>query len=210
MSSETDVCNTALALLGKRRIQSINDESDRAEHCRKHLHSTRRELLEAKSRAWKFSLRRRKLARSTVTPAFEFLYYYTLPADFLRVFACSDDPLLRQRFTTDGAMFKIESDEQAGRVVASSREDLYLRYVADITDVTLMPEMFRTAWAALLASRIVLPLTSSTELVGFMEAKADKAARRAAQAGSMEDYPDAFPDYYPNSWLAEAEAALQL
>ena len=136
MADEVSICNGALGKLGESiAITSLTQGNRNANLCNQYYDRRRRELL--RKNIWAFATTWVKLAQLTETPVAEFDKFYQLPSDFYRVIKVSDNDGGRGR-----VRYKIEGDR-----IAASREDLWLRYVQDITDVNKMPPDFRTATA---------------------------------------------------------------
>lgn len=202
MSSKTSVANEALRAIGERRVNSIDADVKAARAVRDVMDIARRESLKVKNKAWKFALRRVKLAQSSITPEFEYSYYYPLPADYLHIHQIAGDALMQYRFNDGHNFYQIESHPTLGKVVVSSSSDIYLRYIADVDDINLMDPLFLNVWSLTIASKICMELTSSFGLLDRVKEDHRKMLNRAATMGSLEDSPPKNPVGFPNSWEA--------
>lgn len=93
----------------------------------------------------------------------------------------------------------VSQGAQAMFILANSTE-VYLRYVAAITDTTLYPADFREALSKRLAAEFSLAIANSrSQYESLMEAHRS-VLRRARSVDGMEDYPPQFPD---GSWVTD-------
>lgn len=143
--SALDICNIALSKLGESPIPSIDaNGSPAARMCYMHYHPVRREVLCAAQ--WSFA---KKLDLITGAgeedPTGHHSLPHTLPQDCLRVLAVnSPNWTLR------------------GRSIYCTQPTIRLLYIADIEDTQLFEPLFTEALATRLASKLSIPLLSST------------------------------------------------
>ena len=82
--SAVQICNMALAKIGNYSITSLDDATKEARACKVFYPFLRNEMLQ--SHPWNFAMSRADISAAlTTTPAFQWDYAYTLPADCLRV-----------------------------------------------------------------------------------------------------------------------------
>jgi len=147
--SETLICNLALARLGAKRINTIEetDASLQAVQCRTHYEHTRDALL--RSHWWRFAIARAELSEDTGEPDFEWDNQFILPADFLRVAGLYD--------TT--ASYAVE-----GKRLLTNDSAVDLVYIRQVTDPTEFDPMFVEVLALKLALVMVMPLSQDRVL----------------------------------------------
>lgn len=157
--SETDLCNMALGRIGASRISDFDDTSESSPqmvHCRLHYEQTRDALL--RSHWWRFARGRKQLSQNATDPDFEWDYAYDLPNDFLRLwikpFEDNNAGLHNTRYS-----FSME-----GKQLLSNEDELYLRYIKKVTDVTEFDPLFVEVLALKLALKMVMPLSQDKEL----------------------------------------------
>lgn len=190
MASEVGICNSALTKVGvggDGRISSLTEGSRNANICNEQYPKLRDDLL--RSHTWNFATTRAKLARRDEAPAFEFNYKYQLPSDWIRVVSVHDNDA-----GAGHVRYKIE-----GSTLLCDAEDVYLRYVRQVTDPNDMPPDFREALAALLARDLALPVVQSNTLKQDMKDDFKRAARRARSTDAIEDTPEDMPE---GSWVS--------
>ena len=172
--SVVDCCNSALQKVGSRGIMSLTEDSREARACRKAFDSNRR--AELRKHPWKFAIKRVVLAPDSDTPAFDYLYQFTLPADCVRI-------LFPQDWTTDWAV--------EGRKILTNYGGgiLNLRYVADIEDCTLWDAAFYDMVAISLALDLVEQLTTSTGKKQLLEKDYEDARSEAKRMNAFETLP---------------------
>jgi len=177
-SSETDICNLALAELGVSPVMSINDPSNEAIACKQFYAQTLDEAL--RSHPWNFATKREELSRLPQTPLFDWNYQYQLPSDFIR--------LRKLNATTawmPAAFYAVE-----GRKLLTNWDTARIRYIARTTDANLFDPLFVEALSVKLAAKIAAPLTGSREKGTELIAKYEQIiAPLAARVDAGEDRP---------------------
>lgn len=148
-TSPVSICNLALSALGEARIAALDEETVAAGLCVVNYHPARRALL--RRFPWAFARARAALTLAG-TPAFEWAYSHTLPANFLRLLRLANSA------ETDVDRFTIEAG-----LVLSDEADLFLLYVSNQDDPTTFDDLFVDALAASLAARMAVPLTGDPE-----------------------------------------------
>ena len=173
MVSPTDICNIALTWLSANTISDINGGSPEALICRANYDASRKIVLE--DAEWTFAIRRVKLNMLAKSPDFGFENQFSLPTDFLRSINAYDR-VVRNAPTI---IHVIE-----GNKLLTDREEVYLRYMFDLTDSNKFSGYFVHALAAQLASNIAMPLTANAELqMSMLTVYADKLERGATSDG---------------------------
>ena len=190
MPSETDVANAALRLIGGTRITSFTDGSDNANAVQDLYTELRDDLL--RSHPWNFATKRVQLAQSVTTPSFEFDYAYPVPSDWLRTMSVHNND------AGDGTIFFKEEEVGDQRVITASANQVYLRYIARVTDPNKMPADFRRAFETALASDLAVPVANSNKLNEIMAKRSERALARARSSDSMGASPERRPR---GSWV---------
>lgn len=143
--SALDICNIALSKLGESPIPALDANGcPAARMCYMHYHPVRREVLCACR--WSFAKKETVLTSSAdADDSGLHSLPHTLPQDCLRVLAVnSPNWTLR------------------GRSVFCNQPVIRLSYIADEEDTTLFEPLFVEALATRLASKLCIPLLSST------------------------------------------------
>lgn len=82
--TNTDICNIALSYIGKRQIQSLDEQSETARQCKLHYNNARQNLL--RSYAWGFAKKVTVAALlNTKYPGWEYVYAYPSECVSLRL-----------------------------------------------------------------------------------------------------------------------------
>jgi hypothetical protein len=121
---------------------------------------------------------------ATKSPAWGHSFLYALPSDFL---ALAYPELLTMDFRIEGGTF------------ICSEADPNIEYIAQITTVTLMDPLFVSAFAALLAARLALPLTGRSQIKQGMETLYRDRMAEARFKDSREAPVEAIENF---TWLA--------
>jgi hypothetical protein len=176
--SVVDICNGALHRVGASSILALTDNTREARLCAAAYDANRR--AELRKHRWNFTIKRVALAPDAAAPAFDFAYQFTLPTDCLRV-------LLPQDADLDWVV--------EGRKILSNYDDVvYLRYVADITDVTQFDAAFYDLMAISLALDLCEALTDSTSKKAQLAQDYKDAVLEAKKINAFEQVPAEAPD----------------
>ena len=112
------------------------------------------------------------------------LYY--LPNGFLRVAAPDPKVESTSNLTTSGAIRYIDWQLEGDRLVSNSTSPILFRFVADVSDVTRMDDLFCEALAARIAYEICEPLTQSNIKLQAIGAAYQKFMREARMVNWIE------------------------
>lgn len=196
--AQTDICNTALALLGKPVIASLTDNSDAARVLSTQYDIVRRNILAGRS-AWLFAVRRASLpALSTAPVSGPYTTQYQLPTDLLRVLLAGDTypsmDLSDYRMGPSDAGYSVEGNA----ILCDYGSPLSLKYIADISDTTLFPPSFVMLLAAMLALACCERLRGSSSKKADCEAARKQAWIDATSSNALEKPPDIPAD---DTWI---------
>jgi hypothetical protein len=181
MASNTDICNSALMLLGHTLITSMTDGSRAATICNQRLSYVIDEVLRAFT--WNCATARSEaLAESSTAPSFGYDYKYALPSDCLRVLSMQEEDY----------KFKIE-----GRYLLTDESSAMILYIKRIAS-TEMDSLLLGAVAARLAADIAMPLTNSSSLAEgawkIYQIKLDEAQ-------TVDSFEGSVPQLEADSWV---------
>lgn len=174
MSSQTEICNSALISLAEETINTIDDDNLRSKSCKAKWEICRRTLL--RMHPWNFAtVRSSSLARSTTIPGFEYTYQYALPPDCLRV---------RKVDITE--QYKVE-----GRYIITSAEEVFITYIKDETDTNVWDPAFTDAMTAKLAYELAYIFVREINATDYYQNLFNHKLKLAKQLDGSEDIPDA-------------------
>jgi len=179
-SSDVEICNIALQLLGAEPIVALDEGTQRASLCNQFYATARDTTL--RDHQWNFAQVRVLLTKESTAPAWGFDFQYQLPVEpyCLRV----NEPFPME------AEWVVESNaDGTGRKLLSDNDNIGIRYTARIVDPNLFTPMFVTALAHLLASMMALPLTEDFRQTQLMEAKYKALLSEARSIDSQEGSP---------------------
>ena len=153
MSSQVAICNLALSRFGSASITLITEATKEGRACNVLWSPVRDELIE--SYPWRFALKRVALgAALAAAPVNEWDYQYTLPADCLRVWELYEsDDKSDSEWTIEGNV-----------LLSNIEEDLYIRYIASITDTSKYNSAFVKCLATALAAELCPKLSDDRKL----------------------------------------------
>lgn len=178
MASIVGIANSALIKLGASTITALPDGSKNSILAAEQYDKTRRQLL--REHPWNCAIGRAKLGQLSDAPAFEFDHAYQLPTDWLRTLNVSDNT---------GGLGEPEYHIE-GNTIVSSADDIYLKYVKDLSDPNVMDASFREALAFALAADLCIALTASNTLKEQMDKGKTDALLSARSIDSIEDWPE--------------------
>jgi len=151
MTTNTDLANHALALLGELPISDIESETSKpARVCRQFIQSAMDETL--RMGRWNCATERVTLARNSTAPVAGYDFYYDLPGDFIRLLEVNGE-----QYEDSSEFFEVE-----GLKLASDEDSVSIRYIRRIT-IGYADGLLANAMAVRLAGKIALPLTGSEE-----------------------------------------------
>lgn len=154
MTTELEICNTALLMANADEIQSFDDATREAKLCSR-LYETTKDAIFSKF-SWSFSLFQEALARTTNTPLFDFEYEYQLPTGFIRVLKTdvlgNEYRILKDKLFSDATTVELlyQKDPGPSFYPAYFRRVIELR-MAELLSLSLvqdenMAERFATAY----------------------------------------------------------------
>ena len=178
-TSNVEVANEALTLLGETAISALNQDADRARAINRLYVPSLDQAL--RGHDWNFARMRANLARLQATPEFGYNYMYQLP----------QEPLCLRVLTTNLAAnepWEIETFQTADltsqyRVILTDATVLEIRYIARVTSPTLWDALFADAFVHELARRACYAITRNATLVAELS---QEAKERWAKARSVD------------------------
>ena len=184
-SSQTEVCNEALTLLGESAITSITEDSDKARALNAVYTPTLDEALRAHD--WNFARMRATLARVAATPDFGYSFMYQLPQEPLCL------RVLQTNLAKDEA-WEIETYVTADataqyRVILTDASALEILYIARVTSPTLWDALFADAFVHELARRAAYAITRNATLVAALTEQTKDKWRQARSVDGQESRP---------------------
>ena len=187
MATQTGLINRALVRIGKQRIVSFEEQSASAQAVRDIWNDVRQSAI--RSHPWNFAIRRTSLSPVDGTPPFGWDYRFRKPA------AQNDHQgWLRTLGVWEDAGETVPADWDAeGPYILANVDLLYLRFVADITNVSNWDPLFAEALMLKLASELAVALANSNQMHDTYYAAAEKAFARARAVDGMDGKPIDLP-----------------
>ncbi len=158
-TSKIDICNSALSKIGVEKIASFAQTSKASVLCNLQYDKIRRKVL--REHLWNFAVKRASLAKLVAVPLFGYGAAFQLPADNLLPIEVDID----------------DDWEEEGQTILINSSTCQLKYIYDVTDVSLFDVVFEEVLAYMLAAELAYPLKQSTGLSESMAVKADLALR---------------------------------
>ena len=182
MTSNVDICNSALNMLGSSIITSLTEDSKAARVCNQRYTFVRDATFRA--HPWNCLIRRKKLAQDATTPVYKYAYRYPLPTNpyCLRVLTVSDDGNEERRDID----FKIEGN----RYLLTDQSAIYIQYISRDEDPQQYDFLLIEAVSARLAADIAYALVGSSSLATTMFELYERKLKEARFAAAQEGYPD--------------------
>ena len=176
MASEVDIINSAMNMIGSSNIIARDEDSKAARVSNQRYDSIRDAVLRA--HPWNCAVTRRSLAPDSETPAFDWDFQFTLPADpyCLRVL----------RLDYLDIEFRVE-----GRKIVSNESSINLIYIARVTDPNEYDTLLQESIAARLAADVSFTLSQSTSLTQNMFNLYESKLKEARFVDATEGTPGA-------------------
>lgn len=160
MSSSVEIANQALTRLGADRITSFSDETTEAKVMSTLYPASKRSLL--RSYDWNCAVKREKLAQLAEAPVNEFAYQYAVPEMCLRVLDVWSGDKKPVRYTDGTRAWVLE-----GKRLMTDYENIYIRYIEDVTETQLDPHVEEALVAKLAFEAAYTIQASSTAQSNF-------------------------------------------
>jgi hypothetical protein len=160
MASEIDIANIGLTLLGENTILSLDNETPVQQACNLLWPTAVRDYV-LSEHSWNGAVKRGTLAQLAGTPAFDWTYQFTYPADALRILS-TDDP-------SEDWEVGIGSDDTT-RVVFTNQSTCKVKYLFRQTNVNLYSPSLQTAMGARFAWMLSIILTAHRGKLQDMQA----------------------------------------
>jgi hypothetical protein len=196
MVTKTSLVNVALGYAMCDRVNAVDTDTSTEAKAARDVYDTKRDSL-LRSYLWSFSKKRDTLAPVVTVPDFGVDYAYALPSDYLRTISVhpsdSDFSMCRYKIETI-----LVSATPTLVIVTNIPTAIYLRYVAQVTTVSMFDPMFQEAFAWDLATFFALKIKQSASHAEYCGKEHKKAISIAKSTNSIEDWPDPFP---AGSWV---------
>jgi hypothetical protein len=180
MSSDVEICNMALGLVGvAQEISSIDppdDNSTEAQQCVRFYTATRDALL--REYPWPFATKYATLGLVASNPNSDWGFAYRYPSSCIRAHRL----VIGQRISTTRVPWELAHDD-TGRLIYTDLANAVLKFTELVTNTALFDPLFVEALAGKLGMRLAVPLSRS-----------DKDYQRAAQF-----YKDAINTAWPTA-----------
>lgn len=153
VTSATEIGNLALDLLSAGTVTNIVNPTSATESLLNRWYDViRKQVL--REHSWHFATKRQILAASATVPAFGYTKQFPVPADFVRLLTLE---------TSDGVMIPpAEYSLERKNILSSTDESsLRLRYIYNVTDVSLFDDLFVTYLSMKLALAVAYKVSQS-------------------------------------------------
>jgi hypothetical protein len=186
-----DISNAALTRIGLPLISSFTDGTIEANACNLRWEEDRDIVL--RMHPWTCATKRAVLSPSATKPAFEYLYAFPLPDDFLRVApdGVSDSGIASpEDFLGPRPDYRIESGNilygNANYAASGVTSALYLVYIAQVTDASQLDPECANAMAIYMAYDLAQLLQQSQSLVKQLSSEFEAALATARNVNAQE------------------------
>ena len=135
-TSDVEICNMALTMIGEDFITALTDNSPRARIANLFYNRYRDAVLG--SHFWNGAMKRETLVRLVDTPTFGFAYAFQLPTDYIRLKAVQDNP----------HHYRVES----GKRILQDNSTCNILYVYRVTNPGDLGDLYADALSTKLAA----------------------------------------------------------
>lgn len=190
-TSDVSISNLALQKLGAVRITALSENSRNARSCNACYEAMRD--LELRAHPWNFAITRTTLAAAGTAPAFDYLYAFPVPNDFLRL-------ILPPHFNLD---WRLERQDGVRCILTNDTDALQIRYIQRITDPTEFDPCFVELLACRMGVQMCEEITQSNEKKQDIEGQYKNGVLLARRANAFEKTSMMAPE---DSWLVAQRA----
>jgi len=181
MSTQLDICNSALIKLGAELITTIDDNNKRAKLCKSQYQKIKRKMLN--ETPWNFAIKREELEENGDTPLFGFGYSFDLPSDFIRGL---DFETIKREW------------QREGKTILADDSTVKIRYIADVAEDLFSPT-FEEVLALNLAYELSYAMVQSTAFREALLVDSERLLAKARSYDAQEGTPTPFmEDTYLN------------
>lgn len=191
MSSETDILNNALILIGEQTVLAPDNTTKQGRRFIQVYGFLRDSLLRAHS--WNFAITRVALAALVAVPAWGYDLQYQLPSDcltLLQVNNYSTNINAGYYNQTDNSPYKIEG----GKILTNFAAPLPIRYIQRVTDTSLFDSAFCEMLSIKIALQLVEDLVNNTALIDRLNVAYKEAKAMALKGNAIEKAPQGLID----------------
>lgn len=155
MSTDVEICNMALSLIGQSAISSLAGTDNVSKTCNVHFNQAKNWVL--MQRQWRDATKRASLATPDGTPEYGWDHYYDEPATALRILD------VRANQLEDDSENTTRWVSEQGRILTDIGDGIKVKYL-DAIAATALPTHVVDVVALELARRICIPITNSKKL----------------------------------------------
>ncbi len=174
--TEADVCNMALGFIGKQAIVTLDEHNSNAIKCKLYYDVCRQQIL--RSFEWNFARKQEQLAVID-TDRKGWKYVYDYPEDCLLAYKIFNNNVA-------DAEFNIVSVNENVKGIATQIPNAWIDYLCDIKDLSIFPADLIIAFAHLLASKVAIALSGSSQTAAEQYKLYDITMREAHRNASLE------------------------
>lgn len=175
--NRTDICNMALSIINRQRIDSLDDSSEEAKACKIYYEHTRERLLRMFS--WGFARRLGKLAlRENTVPGWDFCYAYPQECLAVQLIFSEDRAEMREMEREDFQVINVTGND---RVIGTNVDLAWAEYISNVKNTELFSPEFTEALTRMLAANLAFPLTGNTDLMNLNMQLAQQSINIAMQ-----------------------------
>ena len=191
-TTQIQIVNRGLQLLGAKSISTINDNSREARAMNRAYQPVL--LAELRSNCWRFSIKRAQLPAAAVKPIFGPANYFPIPGDYLMI-APADVNINISPFGSGfmGRDWQIENTGNGLAIASNDTPPINLRYVSSALTESQFDVDFAEALSASLAMNTCEEITQSNAKYQNAEKAYDAAIAQARKRNSFEMHPAIAP-----------------
>lgn len=180
-TTEVNLANMALTMLGQQPITALTDSNNRAIMVNERYADVRDSVL--RSHPWNCAIKRDTLAKRSDTPQWGYDNIYALPSDFMRLVSIEDPT---QKYSLEAGNEGDATSDANDLVLLSDASSMNIRYIYRITDVSKMDDTLKHAIAVRLAADLALAITGDSGKENFMMQKYQSVLTQAQWEDSVQ------------------------
>lgn len=191
MANTVEIANIALQMIGEPAITSFDENTSAARLAQVRFPTARDAVL--RDHPWNFAKRRQRLAQLADPPAFGWEHQYALPSDWLRTLKVFTQSAFHHQGSAAQLRYQIE-----GRRLLADADEVFLVYIARVTNTEEWDALATEALAARLAAELAVALTDSRQFAAQLRDDYQEKIQRARGVDAKDEPADVIE---ANEWL---------
>ena len=176
ITSETQIANLSLAIIGQKPITDITDTTNKnSRECLRWYGLARDGVL--RRAYWNWAQKRATLSQDATAPEYEWSYRYALPEDYIKL----------RKFNSYPETYPEDAYQVEDGYILTDDETAEIRYTYRVEDVTKFDSLFIDAFSIHLAAKLARIISGSTQTPDNLDVKYERVLSMAMNEDANEN-----------------------